>query len=173
MWKHILQFASICCNHRPIWDHLRVRVVLCGAGSWAQGWHLPQLRRHADVDREICFCLVNLFHSCSSFFLEPFCIFLLSQIFQPDMEREPETHQCELIRQASKASWWKSVKAQIFNACGIRGNPSVELVAIVDPAMVTWSKYNLDMKPTKELAEMYQVLMATLRFGEGFGSKHS
>ena len=49
----------------------------------------------------------------------------------------------------------------------------MELVAIVDPAMVTWSKYNLDMKPTKELAEMYQVLMATLRFGEGFGSKHS
>ena len=23
----------------------RVRVVLCGAGSWAQGWHLPQLQR--------------------------------------------------------------------------------------------------------------------------------
>eukprot|EP00435_Cladocopium_sp_Y103_P062413 s1194_g24.t1 len=59
----------------------RARVVLCGAGSWAQGWHLPQLQR----------------------------------------------------------------------------NPSVELVAIVDPAAVTWSKYNLDMKPTKELAEMYQV----------------
>ena len=34
----------------------------------------------------------------------------------------------------------------------------MELVAIVDPATVTWSKYNLDMKPTKKLAEMYQVL---------------
>ena len=33
----------------------------------------------------------------------------------------------------------------------------MELVAIVDPATSTWSKYNLDMKPTKELAEMYEV----------------
>ncbi|CAK9059058.1 unnamed protein product [Durusdinium trenchii] len=62
-------------------DPQRARVVLCGAGSWAQGWHLPQLQR----------------------------------------------------------------------------DPSVELVAIVDPATSTWSKYNLDMKPTKELAEMYEV----------------
>lgn len=60
----------------------RVRIVLCGAGSWGQGWHLPQLQR----------------------------------------------------------------------------NPLVELVAIVDPqTTVTWSKYNLDMKPPDELAAMYQV----------------
>ncbi len=59
----------------------RVRIVLCGAGSWAQGWHLPQLQR----------------------------------------------------------------------------NPLVELVAIVDPATLTWSKYNLDMKPPEELAAMYGV----------------
>ena len=60
----------------------RVRIVLCGAGSWGQGWHLPQLQR----------------------------------------------------------------------------NPHVELVAIVDPqTTVTWSKYNLDIKPPDELAAMYQV----------------
>ncbi|CAJ1428823.1 unnamed protein product, partial [Effrenium voratum] len=59
----------------------RARVVLCGAGSWAQGWHLPQLQR----------------------------------------------------------------------------NPGAELVAIVDPASLTWSKYNPDIKPTRDLAAMYQV----------------
>ena len=39
------------------WDHqvapassaARARVVLCGAGSWAQGWHLPQLQRASQI----------------------------------------------------------------------------------------------------------------------------
>ncbi|CAE6967744.1 pht4 [Symbiodinium natans] len=57
------------------------RIVLVGAGSWAQGWHLPHLRR----------------------------------------------------------------------------NPAAELVAIVDPAEKTWSKYNSDMMPTAELAASYGV----------------
>ena len=37
----------------------------------------------------------------------------------------------------------------------IRGNPAAQLVAIVDPAETTWSKYNLDMMPTPELATLY------------------
>ena len=81
------------------------------------------------------------------------------------MEREQETHQCEIIRHSlvylGKVRLVRLLVASKSRDihCGIRGNPSVELVAIVDPATVTWSKYNLDMKPTKELAEMYQVLM--------------
>eukprot|EP00439_Symbiodinium_sp_Y106_P082745 s694_g22.t1 len=59
----------------------RARIALIGAGSWAQGWHLPHLR------------------------------------------------------------------------C----NPAAQLVAIVDPAETTWSKYNLDMMPTPELATLYGV----------------
>ena len=39
--------------------------------------------------------------------------------------------------------------------CSIRGNPAAQLVAIVDPAERTWSKYNLDMMPTPELATLY------------------
>jgi len=59
----------------------RARIAVVGAGSWSQGWHLPQLHR----------------------------------------------------------------------------NPEAEITAIVDPSVLTWSKYNKNMKPTKELAEYYGV----------------
>lgn len=32
----------------------------------------------------------------------------------------------------------------------------MDITAIVDPAVVTWSKYNLEMRPTQELGETYK-----------------